>query len=295
MKMSRRLIAILPVLALFMACASPDPDMDRGSSGADDATSAASSNGVSVTSANQAGTFPTGTLVDMSYAYGEDTIYWPTAPGFVKTTDFEGMTEGGYYYTAYTVTTAEHGGTHLDAPIHFAEGRNTADEIPLDRLMGSALVVDISERALEDRDYRVSVADVEAWESEHGPVPDGSILLFHTGYGRFWPDAAQYMGTAERGPDAVAKLRFPGLHPDLATFLVAERDIKAVGIDTPSIDYGQSTGFEAHRILFEANIPAFENVANLDQLPATGAHVIALPMKIAGGSGGPLRMVGIVP
>ena len=286
MKLSPRLIAILPVLALFMACGSPNPDPEANGTAANPGTDG---------DATAASAFPTGTLVDMSYAYGDDTIYWPTAPGFVKNTDFEGMTEGGYYYTAYTITTAEHGGTHLDAPIHFAENRNTADEIPLDRLMGSAVVVDVSERALADRDYRVSVADLQAWESEHGPVPDGSILLFHTGYGRYWPNAAQYMGTAERGPDAVAMLRFPGLHPDLATFLVDERSIKAVGIDTPSIDYGQSTGFETHRILFEANIPAFENVANMDQLPASGAHVIALPMKIAGGSGGPLRMVGIVP
>ena len=103
------------------------------------------------------------------------------------------------------------------------------------------------------------------------------------------------MGTDERGPEAVAKLSFPGLHPDTATWLVNERKIAAIGLDTPSIDYGQSKLFEAHQILFKDNIPAFENVANLHQLPPKGAVVIALPMKIRNGSGGPLRIVAIKP
>jgi len=239
--------------------------------------------------------FPAGELVDMSYAYNEDTIYWPTAPGFTKNTDFKGITDDGFYYTAFTITTAEHGGTHLDAPIHFFEGRNTADQVPLDKLMGPAVVVDVSEQAGADRDYQISIEDLQTWESEHGAIPDGSILLFRTGYGQFWPDREAYMGTAERGPQAVFKLHFPGIHPDAARWLVENRVIHAVGLDTPSIDFGQSRFFESHQVLFEANIPAFENVANLDRLPETGAHVIALPMKIEGGSGGPLRMVGILP
>ena len=102
------------------------------------------------------------------------------------------------------------------------------------------------------------------------------------------------MGTDERGPAAVAKLHFPGLHPDAARWLVANRQINAIGLDTPSIDYGQSTLFESHRILFEKNIPAFENVANLDQLPVKGFTVIALPMKIKGGSGGPVRIIAML-
>jgi len=161
--------------------------------------------------------------------------------------------------------------------------------------MGPAVVVDVSEQAGADRDYQISIEDLQTWESEHGAIPDGSILLFRTGYGQFWPDREAYMGTAERGPQAVFKLHFPGIHPDAARWLVENRVIHAVGLDTPSIDFGQSRFFESHQVLFEANIPAFENVANLDRLPETGAHVIALPMKIEGGSGGPLRMVGILP
>ena len=119
-------------------------------------------------------------------------------------------------------------------------------------------------------------------------------MLFRTGFASRWPDAKSYLGTDEKGPDAVAKLHFPGLHPDAARWLVSGRSIRAVGIDTASIDYGQSTLFESHRILFAKDIPAFENVTGLDQLPAIGAYVIALPMKIKGGSGGPLRIVGWV-
>jgi kynurenine formamidase len=139
------------------------------------------------------------------------------------------------------------------------------------------------------------VADFEAWEKAYGQLPEGVIVLLRTGFGRYWPDRKAYMGTDERGADAVARLSFPGLHPDAARWLVAHRDVHAIGLDTPSIDYGRSSGFESHRILFAENIPAFENVAALEQLPATGFHVIALPMKIRGGSGGPLRIVAIVP
>lgn len=239
--------------------------------------------------------FPAGKLVDMSYPYNEQTIYWPTEPGFVKDTNFEGVTDKGYYYSAYSVTTAEHGGTHLDAPIHFFEGGHSVEEIPLQRLMGSAVVIGVEQQAAANRDYQISVADIEDWESSNGKIPDGSIVLFRTGFGEFWPDRNRYLGTAELGAEAVAKLHFPGIDPAAATFLATERSIKSVGIDTASIDFGQSKLFESHQHFFEANIPAFENVANMEQLPATGATVIALPMKIEGGSGGPLRMVGIVP
>ena len=119
--------------------------------------------------------------------------------------------------------------------------------------------------------------------------------VLHTGWGDRWPDKERYLGTTLSGPEAVPQLHFPGLHPDAARWLVENRRIDALGIDTPSIDYGQSTTFDSHRILYPENIPAFENVAALDRLPPTGAYVIALPMKIAGGSGGPLRMVGIIP
>jgi kynurenine formamidase len=233
--------------------------------------------------------------VDLTHAFGEDTVYWPTAPGFKHTVDAYGVTPKGYFYASFSFQASEHGGTHMDAPIHFSEGRLKAHEVPVERLVGPAAVVDVKEACAKDRDYLVSVADFEGWERDHGRLPEGAIVLLNTGFHAFWPDRERYMGTAERGPEAVAKLHFPGLHPDAARWLVANRKVNAVGLDTPSIDHGPSQLFETHQVLAAAEIPAFENVANLDALPAKGAFVIALPMKIRDGSGGPLRIVAQVP
>ena len=236
-----------------------------------------------------------GQWLDLTHEFSENTIYWPTADSFKKTTVFKGYTDKGFYYTAYNFSAAEHGGTHVDAPIHFFEKRNTVDTIPVQQLIGQGVVIRIANQVSRDRNYQLSIEDIHAWEKVHGTIPDGAIVLIDTGSSRLWPDRKDYMGTDERGPEAVKKLKFPGIHPTTAKFLATERKIKAVGLDTPSLDYGGSTLFETHQILFENNIPGFENVANLDQLPVKGAMIIALPMKIKGGSGGPLRIVALLP
>jgi kynurenine formamidase len=238
---------------------------------------------------------PAGTVVDLSHPYDASTVYWPTADGFELEVDFAGLTDNGFYYTANTFRTAEHGGTHIDAPIHFSDGQNTVDEIPLEQLMGPAVVIDVADRCANNPDYLVTVADIERWEAEYGALPEGVIVLLRTGYEELWPDRVRYLGTDERGEEAVSKLHFPGLDPEAARWLVANRSISAIGLDTASIDFGQSTHFESHQVLFAADIPAFENLTNLHQLPATGFVIIALPMKIAGGSGGPLRVAAIIP
>jgi len=238
--------------------------------------------------------FPNGRVVDLTYAFGADSVYWPTAEQFKLETDFEGVTDKGYFYSAYRYSAAEHGGTHLDSPVHFAKGHYTVDQIPLDQLMGAGVVIDVTEQCAKNPDYLVSVADIENWEKRNGRIAPGTIVLLRTGYGKFYPDRKKYLGTEERGAEAVAKLHFPGLDPAAARWITQNRSIKAIGLDTASIDYGQSQLFESHRALFEKDIPAFENVANLDQLPVKGFSVIALPMKIKGGSGGPLRIVAIL-
>jgi kynurenine formamidase len=235
-----------------------------------------------------------GRVIDLTYAFGEDTLYWPTAERFKLETDFEGTTDKGFYYSAFRYTAAEHGGTHLDAPMHFAKGHYSVDQIPLEQLMGNAIVIDVTTQCANNPDYLVSVADFQNWERKYGRIPNGTIVFLRTGFGKFYPDAKKYLGTDERGADAVPKLHFPGLDPKAATWLVQNRSLKAIGLDTASIDYGQSTLFESHQILYAKNIPAFENVANLDQLPIRNFSVIALPMKIKGGSGGPLRIVAFV-
>ena len=251
--------------------------------------------GLLLASASSALDLSGGRWVDLTHPFSAETIYWPTADGFEKETVFEGETEGGYYYSAFNYRAAEHGGTHLDAPVHFAEGGRAADQIPLEQLIGPAVVIDVSSEAERDRDYQITPDDVLTWETEHGKVPTGAIVLFNTGSAQFWPDRVKYMGTDERGAGAVAKLHFPGIRPDTARLLAEEREIGAVGLDTPSLDHGQSKDFLTHRVLSERDIPGFENVANLDGLPPTGATVVALPMKIEGGSGGPLRIVAFVP
>ncbi len=234
-----------------------------------------------------------GTWVDLTHTLSSEAVFWPTAEPFRLDTVAYGVTEGGYFYSAFNFAAAEHGGTHLDSPIHFAAGRMAADEIPVDRLIGPAAVVDVSDRVSPD--YLVSVDDLTAWEREYGPIPDRAILLLRTGWSARWPDRSAYLGTDRTGPDAVPELHFPGLAPEAARWLVAERHIDAIGIDTASIDFGQSSTYESHVVLYEANIPGFENVANLEQLPPVGGFVVALPAKIGGGSGGPLRIVGFVP
>ena len=235
--------------------------------------------------------FTAGRWVDLTHEFSADTLYWPTAESFTLETEFHGRTPKGYFYTANRFAASEHGGTHIDAPIHFAEGHKTVDELSIDQLAGPAVVVDVSARAQNNVDYQIAVADLKAWEETHRPIPGGAILLLYTGFARHWPNAEKYLGTNGKGTNAATKLHFPGLHPEAARWLISARSIKAVGLDTASIDYGQSTLFESHRILFESNVPAFENLAALDQLPAVGAYVIALPMKIKNGSGAPLRIV----
>jgi kynurenine formamidase len=244
--------------------------------------------------AQRSRTFPPDRIVDLTYAFDANSVYWPTAEQFKLETDFEGMTDKGYFYSAYRYSAAEHGGTHLDSPVHFAKGRASVDQLSLEQLMGPAIVIDVTAQCAANRDYLVSVADFQNWERRNGRIKWGTIVLLRTGFGKHYPDAKNYLGTDERGAAAVAKLHFPGLDPVAARWLTTNRSIKAIGLDTASIDYGQSTLFESHRILFEKNIPAFENVANLDQLPVKGFSVIALPMKIKGGSGGPLRIVAIM-
>ena len=232
-------------------------------------------------------------IVDLTHTFSEESVYWVTAKEFQLEEVAKGRTDMGFYYSANNFSTAEHGGTHIDAPIHFAENRQSVDEIPLSQLIGEAVKIDISTRALKDPDYLISIDDIKAWETQNSRIPDETIILFETGYGQFYPDAKKYLGTDRRGPEAVRELHFPGLAPEAATWLIKNRKIKAVGLDTASIDRGQSSDFATHVALMTQNVPAFENVANLDLLPAKGFQVIALPMKIKGGSGGPLRIIAI--
>lgn len=243
-------------------------------------------------SATKENTFPVTEWIDLTYTYDSTTLYWPNnAKGFEHALDAEGVSPAGFYYSSYSICTPEHGGTHLDAPIHFAEKKLTVDQLPLSSITGNAVVIDVSSNALENRDYLISTADIENWEKKNGTIPDHTIILFRTGYGRFYPDRLTYFGTIKTGAEAIPALHFPGIDAATMQWLLDNRKVKAVGLDTPSLDYGQSTDFKAHQVLLGADRPGFENVANLDKLPAKGIYVVALPMKIGKGSGGPLRII----
>jgi kynurenine formamidase len=235
----------------------------------------------------------TARLVDLTHPFDASTIYWPTARGFHLETVASGQTPGGFWYAANDFCAAEHGGTHLDAPIHFAAGRWTADEVPLGRLVGQAVVVDISERAARDRDALLEPADLTTFESRHGRIPDDSIVLVRTGWERFWTDRGRYLGSTV--PGDASHLHFPGVGAAAAAWLTTARRLRAIGIDTASIDHGPSHDFRAHRTLANANVPIFENLRGLDALPPKGAVFLGLPMKIGGGTGGPLRAVALLP
>jgi kynurenine formamidase len=233
-------------------------------------------------------------IVDLSHTYNDKTLYWPNSP-----TKFEhkelafGETEAGYFYSAFTLATPEHGGTHLDAPIHFDRDGNSVEKIPLKQLILPAIVIDVSEKAAENRDYLMQVSDIEAFEKKHGKIPAGSAVLLRTRWDQYWPDAKTYLG--DDTPGKTTDLHFPSFGVEATKFMIEERGIALIGIDTASIDYGPSQDFEVHQVVGAKNIPDLENLTNLDELPATGATLIALPMKIEGGSGAPVRAIAIVP
>ncbi len=240
-------------------------------------------------------TLSNGHWIDLTHSFDEESVYWPTNIPFTHDTVFYGITDNGYFYSSFKFAAEEHGGTHFDAAIHFGESKNTVDQVPVTQLNGVGVVIDVSEKALKNRDYLISTEDFLAWEEDFGKIPENAIVLLNTGYGQFYSDKERYTGTTKTGPEAIPDLHFPGLHPEAAKWLTSERKINGIGLDTPSIDYGQSSEFMAHRILCANNMTVYENVANLDQLPAKGSYIIALPMKIKGGSGAPLRIIAFIP
>ncbi len=232
-------------------------------------------------------------VIDLTHSFDEQTIYWPNAQAFRWEKEAWGPSAAGFWYTAARYSASEHGGTHLDSPIHFFEGKLTVDQIPVSKLIGPAVMIDISSMCESTPDYQMTKGDIAAWEQANGRIPGGAIVLVRTGWAKFWPDRKRYLGSDV--PGDTANLHFPGLSREGAEFLAKERQIDGLGIDTASIDHGASKDFIAHQILNGANIYGLENVANLDQLPAKGATLLALPMKIKGGTGAPARIIAFLP
>jgi kynurenine formamidase len=232
-------------------------------------------------------------LVDLSHSYSAATLYWPTSPSAFELKPIHvGPTPAGFFYSAYTFATPEHGGTHLDAPVHFDAKGISVERIPLDRLVGPAVVLDVSAKAAADPDYRLTLADIEAFEADHGSIAPGTIVLLRTGWSARWGDRKAYFG--DDTPNDATKLHFPGYGVE-GRLLVEERQVAALGVDSPSVDYGPSQDFPVHRLGAPRGVPNFENLTGLERVPPRGATLFALPMKIEGGSGAPLRAVALVP
>lgn len=233
-------------------------------------------------------------ILDMTYPFEEASIYWPTARPFVLNRVARGISAGGWWYASNEFSASEHGGTHADAPIHFAENGRTIDKIPLEEWIGPAVKVDVVEKCRRNRDYLLSVEDLKNWEKSFGRIPDGAWVIMYTGIGTaYYPDKKNVLGTEKTGVDAVPELSFPGFSPESVEFLLKERKIKGIAIDTPSIDCGKSRDFKVHQILFAADRLALENIANLDKLPASGATLYVNPMLIKDGTGAPARVFAV--
>jgi len=233
-------------------------------------------------------------VIDLTYPFNAKTLYWPTATtGFQLQQLAFGETPGGYFYSSNAFAAPEHGGTHLDAPIHFHKGGLSADRIPVEQFIAPAVVIDVSAKTAKDADYRLTVADVQAWEKRYGRIPRGAFVFLRTGWGMRWPNAKAYFG--DDTPGDASKLHFPSFGVQAARLLVGDRKVSALGADVASIDYGPSKDFQVHQVAAAASVLGLENVARLETLPAKGATVIALPMKIENGSGGPVRIIALVP
>ena len=235
-------------------------------------------------------------LLDMTYTFDEGSIYWPTAKSFKLDKVSWGISEGGWWYASNEFAASEHGGTHADAPIHFAQKGRTIDQVPLAEWIGPAVKIDVSEKCAQNRDYLLSEEDIRDWEKGYGKIPDGAWVIMSTGIGtRYYPDKKKVLGTDKTGAEALAELSFPGFSPEAVEFLLKGRNIRGIAIDTPSIDCGKSKDFKVHQILLAADKLALENIANLDKLPACGATLYVIPMLIKEGTGAPARVFAILP
>lgn len=226
-------------------------------------------------------------IVDLSYAISDKLVPWP---GDVKA--FEArvnatVEKNGYFTRSFWML--EHYGTHLDAPAHFPPGKTTVDEIPAQKLLGPAVVIDVRSDAANNPDYQLGAEKVHQWEASHGNIPSGAIVLLRTGWASRWPDVQRY-----RNQDAKGVMHFPGYSVEAARILL-ERNVNGLGCDTLSIDPGNSADFPVHHLVLGSNKYQLENLANLDKLPETGASLIVAPIKLEGGSGGPARVFALLP
>ncbi len=225
-------------------------------------------------------------VVDLSYAISDKLVPWPGDEKFFEANVKATVEKDGYFTRSFWVL--EHTGKHLDAPAHFPPGKTTVDQIPVRQLFGPALVIDVRAESGKDADYQLAAARLGDWEKRNGRIPQGAIVLLKTGWASRWPDVQRY-----RNQDAKGTMHFPGFSPESAKLLL-ERKVSGLGCDTLSIDPGASSDYPVHRLVLGAGLYQLENLANLGELPETGAFLIVAPIKLEGGSGGAVRVFALL-
>ena len=226
-------------------------------------------------------------VIDLSYAINDKLVRWPGDNKVFEAKVNASVEKDGYFTRSFWML--EHYGTHLDAPVHFPPGKTTVDEIPVKQLFGPAVVLDVRTDGAQDADYQLPVARVVAWEKRHRRIPEGAIALLRTGWSARWPDAEKY-----RNEDAQGRMHFPGFSVDAAKLLI-ERKVSGLGSDSMSVDYGASADFAVHHLALGSGLYHLENLADLSALPETGAFLVVAPIKLEGGSGGPVRVFALLP
>ncbi len=226
-------------------------------------------------------------VIDLSYAINDKLVPWPGDEKFFEAAVNASVEKDGYFTRSFWML--EHYGTHLDAPAHFPPGKTTVDQIPVKQLFGPAVVIDVRAESRKDADYQLAAARIEDWEKRHGRIPEGAIVLLRTGWASRWPDARKYRNQDDKG-----KMHFPGFSPEAAKLLI-QRKVSGLGCDTLSIDYGASSDYAVHHLVLGAGLYQLENLADLSALPETGAFLIVAPIKLEGGSGGPVRVFALLP
>ena len=226
-------------------------------------------------------------VIDLSYAINDKLVRWPGDEKVFEAEVNASIEKDGYFTRSFW--TLEHYGTHLDAPVHFAPGKTTVDQIPVKQFFGPAVVLDVQPDGAKNADYQLPVARVEEWEKRHRPIPEGAIVLLRTGWSARWPDAERY-----RNEDTLGRMHFPGFSVDAAKLLI-ERKVSGLGCDSMSVDYGASADFAVHHLTLGSGLYHLENLADLSALPETGAFLVVAPIKLEGGSGGPVRVFALLP
>jgi kynurenine formamidase len=238
---------------------------------------------VAPTSAAAAGRFKS--VVDLTHTMAPDFPTFFGVAGIELQKQFD-IKKDGFNLNWWRII--EHAGTHLDAPIHFSEAGATVEKIGVDALVVPLAVVDIAAKAAQDRDYQLSRQDLAAWERRHGKLPDNCCLAMNSGWARHVGDPAKYTGKDAGG------FHFPGIAPEAAEWLMKERRVAGLAVDTLSLDHGPSKDFKTHYLWLPSGRWGLENAANLDKVPPAGATLVVGLAKVKDATGGPVRLIALI-